>query len=105
MPELLLDNGSGLSREARASAAGLLELLLAAYRSPVMPEFIASLPLVAGDGTMQRRLVDASVAGNAHVKTGSLTDVRSIAGYVHTEDGRRLAFVFIVNHEHARGSQ
>lgn len=105
MPELLLDNGSGLSREERASAAGLMKVLLAAYRSPVMPEFIASLPLVAGDGTMERRLLDADVAHNAHVKTGSLVDVRSLAGYVHTKGGRRLAFVFIVNHPNAGASQ
>lgn len=105
IPELTLDNGSGLSRTARASASSLLNLLLVAWRSPVMPEFVASMPIVAGDGTMQKRLSDASVAGNAHVKTGSLTDVRSLAGYVYTDDGRRLAFVFIVNHPNAGASQ
>jgi D-alanyl-D-alanine carboxypeptidase/D-alanyl-D-alanine-endopeptidase (penicillin-binding protein 4) len=105
MPELLLENGSGLSRIERISAASLIELLVAAYRSPVMPEFIASLPLVAADGTMRRRLRDESVAGQAHVKTGSLADVRSLAGYVHTDDGRRLAFAFIVNHPNAGASQ
>lgn len=105
MPELLLENGSGLSRIARISATNLTGLLVAAYRSPVMPEFIASLPLVAADGTMRKRLHDDSIAGQAHVKTGSLADVRSIAGYVHTNDGRRLAFAFIVNHPNAAASQ
>src|SRR5690349_6736303 len=47
MPELVLDNGSGLSRNERISARSMGEMLVAAYRSPVMPEFIASMPLVA----------------------------------------------------------
>jgi len=105
MPELSIENGSGLSRIARVSAGNLVRLLIAAYRSPVMPEFIASLPLVAADGTMQKRLQYSAVAGQAHVKTGSLNDVRSLAGYVDTEDGRRLAFAFIVNHPQAAASQ
>ena len=65
-----MENGSGLSRIERISAASLGALLLAACRSPVMPEFIASLPLVAVDGTMRRRLPGDGVAGQAHIKTG-----------------------------------
>ncbi len=42
-----------------------------------MPEFLSSLPLVASDGTMRRRLTDNGVAGQAHIKTGLLADVRA----------------------------
>ncbi|HEU4708006.1 MAG TPA: D-alanyl-D-alanine carboxypeptidase/D-alanyl-D-alanine-endopeptidase [Methylophilaceae bacterium] len=97
-PELVMENGSGLSRIARISAAHLSWLLLDAYRSPVMPELMSSLPIPAVDGTLKSRLKDSGVAGRAHIKTGSLEGVRSIAGYVLDHDGRRWAVVFLVNH-------
>ena len=100
-PELTIDNGSGLSRSERISAHSMGELLLAAFRSPVMPELVASLPLVAADGTMRRRLSNADVAGQAHVKTGTLSGVRAIGGYVLDARGRRVVVVFIVNHANA----
>jgi len=104
-PELVLENGSGLSRIERISAANLGQLLLAAYKSPVMPELMASLPLTAVDGTMRKRLSGALIAGHAHIKTGSLTHVRSIAGYVLDSRGRRVVVVFIVNHPNAGNAQ
>ncbi len=104
-PELAMENGSGLSRGDRISARNMGRLLLAAFASPVMPEFIASLPLVAYDGTMKRRLKSNSVAGQAHIKTGSLSDVRSLAGYVLDSRGRRYAVVLFVNHPNAGATQ
>ena len=104
-PELVLENGSGLSRVERITARNLGELLLAAFRSAVMPELIASLPVAAVDGTMKKRLSGAEVAGQAHIKTGSLTGVRAIAGYVLDARGRRVAVVFIVNHANAGNAQ
>jgi D-alanyl-D-alanine carboxypeptidase/D-alanyl-D-alanine-endopeptidase (penicillin-binding protein 4) len=101
IPELVLENGSGLSRAERISARNLGRLLLASFGSPVMPEFLASLPLTAVDGTMKKRLGDAAVAGQAHVKTGSLTGVRAIAGYVLDARGRRVVVVSFVNHPNA----
>ena len=96
-----IENGSGLSRTERASAATLMELLQAAWRSPVMPEFIATLPVVAADGTMRKRLHGGAVAGNAHVKTGLLSDARAIGGYVLDRNGRRHAVVMLANHPNA----
>jgi len=104
-PELVLENGSGLSRIERISAKNLGQLLLTAFRSPVMPELIASLPLAAVDGTLKKRLSGAEVAGQAHLKTGSLSGVRSIAGYVLDNAGRRVVVVFIVNHANAGNAQ
>src|SRR5262249_61932731 len=88
-PELVLENGSGLSRVERISAKNLALVLLAAYRSASMPELMASLPLAAVDGTMRKRLGGAEVAGQAHLKTGTLTGVRAIGGYVLDNRGRR----------------
>jgi D-alanyl-D-alanine carboxypeptidase/D-alanyl-D-alanine-endopeptidase (penicillin-binding protein 4) len=104
-PELVLENGSGLSRVERISAGSLASLLQAAWRSAVMPEFIASLPVAAMDGTMRRRLVGSGVAGQAHIKTGLLSDVRAMAGYVLDRGGRRHIVVMIVNHPGAHESQ
>ncbi len=103
--ELVMENGSGLSRIERISSGALGRMLVAAYRSPVMPEFISSMPLVAYDGTMRRRLKTRDIAGQAHIKTGSLNDVRSIGGYVLSASGRRYAVVFMVNHGNAGASQ
>ena len=103
---LVLENGAGLSRIERVSAALLSHLLVSAFTSPLMPEFISSLPLVGYDGTMQKRLRDQGVAGHAHVKSGSLQDVRSIAGYVLAASGKRYTVVFLINHPNAaRGAE
>jgi serine-type D-Ala-D-Ala carboxypeptidase/endopeptidase (penicillin-binding protein 4) len=100
-PELVLENGSGLSRVERASAGTIAAVLHAAWRSAVMPEFVSSLPVVAADGTMKKRLLGAGVAGHAHIKTGLLQDVRSIAGYVLDRQGRRYLVVMLINHPRA----
>ena len=105
VPELVLENGSGLSRIERISARNLGAVLLNAYASPVMPELMASLPVAAVDGTLRKRLKSAEVAGQAHVKTGSLSGVRSIAGYVLDAQGNRVVVVFMVNHPNAFNAQ
>lgn len=101
-PELVLDNGSGLSRQERISAANMNRLLLDAWRSPLMPEFIASLPLAGTDGTMKRRLQNAGAAGRAHIKTGTLNGVRTAAGYVLDTSGRRYALTIFINDPRAQ---
>jgi serine-type D-Ala-D-Ala carboxypeptidase/endopeptidase (penicillin-binding protein 4) len=101
MPELVLENGSGLSREERISAASMARLLLAANQSEVMPELLTSLPLVAQDGTMRHRMKSDPVAGQAYIKTGSLTGVSTIAGFVTDVTGARKVVVLFINHPNA----
>ncbi len=98
MPELVIENGAGLSRIDRISARSLSRLLLAAFSGPNMADFMASLPLLAIDGTMRRRLKDSPLAGQAHIKGGTLSDVRAIAGYVLDRSGTRHSVVMMVNH-------
>ena len=100
-PELVIENGSGLSRVERMSAANIAAMLQAAWRSAVMPEFVASLPVVATDGTMKKRLRGERVAGNAHIKTGLLNDARTLAGYVLDRSGKRHVVVMLINHNNA----
>jgi D-alanyl-D-alanine carboxypeptidase/D-alanyl-D-alanine-endopeptidase (penicillin-binding protein 4) len=97
-PELVIENGSGLSRIERISARHMGQLLLAAFRSPVMPEFIASMPIAAVDGTMRNRLHGTAVSGLAHIKTGSLNQVRTLAGYMLDKSGQRVVVVIFANH-------
>jgi len=105
MPELVIENGSGLSRIERISAQSMANMLNAAWQSPTMPELISSLSLVGYDGTMRRRLGIQSVAGRAHVKTGLLNDVRAIAGYVLAASGRRYVVVSMIQHANALASR
>jgi serine-type D-Ala-D-Ala carboxypeptidase/endopeptidase (penicillin-binding protein 4) len=104
-PELTIENGSGLSRFERISALTMGRLLLAAFHSPTMPEFVGSLPLAGLDGTMQRRLTTEPVAGHAHIKTGSLNEVRAIGGYLLAASGKRYVVVCIINHANAVNGQ
>ncbi len=100
-PEIVIENGSGLSRIERISAATMGKMLAAAWRSPLMPEFISSLPVAAYDGTMRNRLKEAGVAGRAHIKTGGLREVRTIAGFVMAASGKRFVVVSFINHPNA----
>ncbi|TFZ02030.1 D-alanyl-D-alanine carboxypeptidase/D-alanyl-D-alanine endopeptidase [Ramlibacter humi] len=93
------DNGSGLSRDERITAAQLAQLLQYAWASPLMPELAASLPVAGTDGTLRR----TKAALGAHLKSGSLRDVQGVAGYVHLPGGRRLVLVAIANHPNAGG--
>jgi D-alanyl-D-alanine carboxypeptidase/D-alanyl-D-alanine-endopeptidase (penicillin-binding protein 4) len=100
-PELVLENGAGLSRNERISAQTLCKLLLAETASPTFSEFESSLPLAGVDGTLRRRYQNSELAGHAHLKTGTLRDARSLAGYVHTRAGKRMVFVLFINDPHA----
>lgn len=104
-PELVLENGAGLSRSARISAEHLGQLLLAGQRSAFAPEFLASLPIVGLDGTMRRRLNNSEVAGRARIKTGTLNDVKAIAGYLRDSAGRDWIVVGLLNHPRAEAGQ
>jgi len=95
---LVVENGSGLSRKERISARQLALMLQAAWQGPYAAEFISSLPIVAMDGTMRRRLRNSQLAGQAHIKTGTLKNVRAIAGYSRDINGDAWAVVAIINH-------
>jgi D-alanyl-D-alanine carboxypeptidase/D-alanyl-D-alanine-endopeptidase (penicillin-binding protein 4) len=76
-------------------------LLQQAWHSPYAAELTSSLPLVAMDGTMRRRLRGTELRGEGRIKTGSLNSVRAIAGYARDEQNTTWAVVGIVNHPQA----
>jgi D-alanyl-D-alanine carboxypeptidase/D-alanyl-D-alanine-endopeptidase (penicillin-binding protein 4) len=87
-PELRIENGSGLSRNARISAKHISDLLMDAYKSPYRNIFMQSLSIAGVDGTMKRRLRSTPVKGRGFFKTGTLRNVRGVAGYVKAADGK-----------------
>jgi serine-type D-Ala-D-Ala carboxypeptidase/endopeptidase (penicillin-binding protein 4) len=95
---VVIDNGSGLSRQTRVSAKVLAQTLQLAWSSRWMPELMASLPVSGVDGTLVNF---KSHHGMAHLKTGSLSGVAGMAGYVLSRSGRRFVVVVMVNHPRA----
>lgn len=94
-----LVNPSGLTRENRVTARGLLRLLQVMYQDfRLMPEYLSSLPIAGVDGTLKRRLRNGNEGFRwIRAKTGLLTGVTSLAGYVGRSNGDVLSFVFIHN--------
>lgn len=102
--EPVLDNGSGLSRSERSTAQALTALLQAAHASPHARHFVDSLAIAGVDGTAARlkeRSPQSPVIGNAWLKTGSLRDVASVAGYVQGQSGQRYTLVAVLHHPNA----
>jgi serine-type D-Ala-D-Ala carboxypeptidase/endopeptidase (penicillin-binding protein 4) len=101
-PDVVLDNGSGLSRSNRISAARLARLLQQALEGPIAGELMASLPISGLDGTLRR---SRATPGRALLKTGSLRDVAGVAGYVHATSGKRYVLVAMINHPNANAAR
>ncbi|MCC8394089.1 D-alanyl-D-alanine carboxypeptidase/D-alanyl-D-alanine-endopeptidase [Paraburkholderia sp. MMS20-SJTR3] len=102
---LTLANGSGLSRDEHITALALADLLQRANASPVAQAFVESLPIAGVDGTMRNRLTNLGAGGNAHIKTGTLRDVRAIAGYVASADGNSYVVVSLINDPHSEAAR
>lgn len=96
-PELRIENGSGLSRTARISARHMGDLLIDAYRSPYRNTLMQALAIAGVDGTMKRRFRGTRMSGRGYFKTGTLRDVRSIAGYVKASDGKTYVMAILHN--------
>jgi D-alanyl-D-alanine carboxypeptidase/D-alanyl-D-alanine-endopeptidase (penicillin-binding protein 4) len=107
-PELVIENGSGLSRNEAISAEHLSQLLVAARNLPAADIFYNSLPIAGTDGTMKNRLMThlrkflhLKKKPEARIKTGALADVRAISGYVLSKSGKMYAVSSFINHPNA----
>ncbi len=85
-------DGSGLSSRDRQTPAGGIALLRAVAASPVAADFRAALPVACVDGTLRTRLCGTAAQSNATAKTGTLSGVRALSGYVRTRSGRLASF-------------
>jgi len=101
----VLRNGSGLNDANRFSPRHVLRVLAWAHgRFATMPEFLASLPVAGRDGTLRSRMEGTVAAGNVRAKTGTLSHVSALAGYLLTAGGERMAFSFMVNDYEGRAA-
>lgn len=95
--ELALNDGSGLSRNDMITANATVQLLTFMSRHRYAAQFREALPIAGVDGTLRTRLRGTPAEGNLRAKTGSLSSVASLAGYVTTAAGERLAFSMMLN--------
>lgn len=92
-----LHDASGLSHSNRISAGAIAKVLQGALRDPAIgPELEASLSFPGRTGTLRKRNFNG-LKGTVRAKTGSINGVSSLAGYVTTRSGRKVAFVILNN--------
>jgi D-alanyl-D-alanine carboxypeptidase/D-alanyl-D-alanine-endopeptidase (penicillin-binding protein 4) len=97
-------DGSGLSRRDAVSAEAVLAVLQRMHDPSGGSPFVAALPVAGVDGTLSGRMRNTPAAGNVRAKTGTMSNIRSMAGYVKTRDGETLAFVAIINNFEGPGA-
>ena len=103
MKGVTLTDGSGVSRRDRVTPIAFTTVLTKVRDEPWWPAFDRGLPVAGvdshlGGGTLRHRMNGTRAAGNAHAKTGSLTGVTALSGYVTGRDGRRYAFSLLSNY-------
>jgi D-alanyl-D-alanine carboxypeptidase/D-alanyl-D-alanine-endopeptidase (penicillin-binding protein 4) len=94
----VMADGSGLSRYNYASASTIATILERMYKDPRHRDhLVASLPIAGKDGTLSTRMRRSLAEGNAVAKTGSISNVRALSGFVRTRDGETFVFSIIAN--------
>jgi D-alanyl-D-alanine carboxypeptidase/D-alanyl-D-alanine-endopeptidase (penicillin-binding protein 4) len=94
---MFLYDGCGVSRYDGITSRQLTDILFYMTTSPAFSTFYNSLPLAGVSGTLTRYMKGTKAAGNLRAKTGSISRVKSYAGYVRTVSGKRLVFSILVN--------
>jgi D-alanyl-D-alanine carboxypeptidase/D-alanyl-D-alanine-endopeptidase (penicillin-binding protein 4) len=92
-----LIDGSGLSRRNAIAADAVVAILQRVHDPTMSSALMTGLPVAGVDGTLRTRMTGTAAAGNVRAKTGSMSNIRTLAGYVTTRDGERLAFAAMVN--------
>lgn len=92
-----LNDGSGLSRNDLITANDTVQLLTYMSKHKYFAQFRDALPLAGVDGTLRSRMKGTPAEGNIRAKTGSLSSVASLSGYVTTAAGERLVFSMMLN--------
>jgi serine-type D-Ala-D-Ala carboxypeptidase/endopeptidase (penicillin-binding protein 4) len=94
----VLVDGSGLSRYNYLAASTITAILEHVYRDPAQRDtFLSTLPIAGKDGTVSTRMKRTRAEGNALAKTGSISNARSLSGFVKTRDGETLVFSILCN--------
>ncbi|MBI2188174.1 MAG: D-alanyl-D-alanine carboxypeptidase/D-alanyl-D-alanine-endopeptidase [Acidobacteria bacterium] len=90
-------DGSGLSRRNAVAPEVLVSVLQRMYDPSGRSPWMTALPIAGRDGTLETRMRGTPGEGNVRAKTGTMSNVRSLAGYVRTRDGETLAFAVMVD--------
>jgi PBP4 family serine-type D-alanyl-D-alanine carboxypeptidase len=91
-------DGSGLSRYNYLAASTVTAVLEHEYKDDRHRDaFVATLPIAGKDGSIATRMRRTRAEGNAVAKTGSISNVRALSGYVRTRDGEMLVFSILAN--------
>jgi D-alanyl-D-alanine carboxypeptidase/D-alanyl-D-alanine-endopeptidase (penicillin-binding protein 4) len=98
-----LADGSGMSRYSELTPNALVRLLRRMWQLPEFEALAEALPVAGVDGTLARRLVATAADSNLRAKTGSMTGVRGLAGYVTDGGGETLVFAVLLNGYDAPG--
>ena len=95
--DVSLNDGSGLSRNDLISANTTVQLLTFMSRHKYFAQFRDALPIAGVDGTLRTRMRGTPAEGNVRAKTGSLSSVASLSGYVTSASGEHLVFSMMLN--------
>ena len=99
--DFYIDNGSGLSRKTKLTSNLIVNLLIAQYKKVTFPEFFASLPIAGLDGTLSEEEIFLRENKSFRFKTGSLNDVRAMAGVILEPNKKPIFLCYIINHKKA----
>jgi D-alanyl-D-alanine carboxypeptidase/D-alanyl-D-alanine-endopeptidase (penicillin-binding protein 4) len=99
-----LVDGSGLSRRDAISAEAVMAVLERMADPSATSAFVTGLPIAGVDGSLSTRMKGTPAEGNVRAKTGTMSNIRTLAGYVTTRDGERLAFVILINNFEGTGA-
>jgi D-alanyl-D-alanine carboxypeptidase/D-alanyl-D-alanine-endopeptidase (penicillin-binding protein 4) len=97
-------DGSGLSRRNAVAPDVLVAVLRRMYDPSARSPWMTALPVAGRDGTLAARMRDTPAEGNVRAKTGTMTNIRTLAGYVRTRGGETLAFAIMADAFEGPGS-
>jgi D-alanyl-D-alanine carboxypeptidase/D-alanyl-D-alanine-endopeptidase (penicillin-binding protein 4) len=98
-------DGSGLSRRDGIAADTLVGILARMYDATFASPWMTGLPVAGRDGSLENRFRSTRAESALRAKTGTMSNIRSLAGYVHTRDHEPVAFVIMVNNFEGDGRQ
>jgi len=101
--EVVLSDGSGLSRDDLVTPRAVIQLLRYISQQPWGVDYIATFPIAGADGTLENRMKDTAASGRILAKTGSLEHVRAMSGYATTVHGELLVFTIFGNNNSQHG--
>ncbi len=95
--DVVLSDGSGLSRDDLVTPRAVVQLLRYISQQPWGADYIATFPIAGVDGTLENRMKDTTASGRVLAKTGSLEHVRAMSGYATTVRDEHLIFTIFGN--------